>query len=965
MDDLSGLTFDPSKPTTTTPSQANYNPTNTTYTSARSTPIPQQTRPYLQSQPQSTSNLHLPNNPQSRPSSTAPTTSKPSAPKATTNADSFGSLLNLNSQKRATNANLSIAERQRQAEEERQRQRVQQESLWEGLGSGNVSGSGSRVGTPGVGAAGPGGGSAGFGIGGGLASGSKEEEEEDILAAFDKAAPVDKASHFPPEAASVAGSRGGTPGFGRGMSMGMEVGSGPGGAVFEQEEEDDPFGLGAGPVRSNGTPAPQAQAVGDDDDDILGDLGRPVSTKPVQREPEPAKQRLDLTDPEAWGADPPAARQPSPPKDRGVAELVDMGFEPDMAALAIAETGGNTQAAVGWLLEQAHAEAKQKQQQGDGQNGRSSPRRTGSQGRRQGQAEGQPAWLRPEGRAGSGTRRQDSRSPANGEKDAAQMAQEMGSNFFKSANSLWKSSQKKMAKTLQEFQQAQEMDPNQPKWMRDASADSAPPAPSQRRQEKAPMPRQAQKPAADVTDEAAMLDMPRETAPPKPARSSTPRQQQQQQDLPSRGRSPADELSASARSSPQPRFMQQQPPPQDKRPATKLSKQEVDDQTAQAYVSPARRKRPTPKPEPQPEPEVDLFSSPAPTFTPAPSAQSQRPSKPASTPVTTPPKPPPRDIPTVSPTALANSAKQRAAGTEAFKRGDYGSALESYSAALSPLPSNHPVAIIIHSNRALTALKNGDSKAALADAEAALTLIGPSRGDNETIDLGTNEAPKEMKEFYSKALMRKAEALETVERYQEAAATWRQCVEHGVGGAISLRGRDRCDKAANPSTQQKPPTTAVKPKATAPARTPTSAAPTKPLGNSLQRPTLPSASSGQAVQRLRAANAAADAADDEKFALTESVEAKLAAWKGGKADNLRALLQSLDTVLWEGAGWKKVGMSDLVMPARVKIVYMKAIGRVHPDKVPQDATTEQKMVSAHVFSTLNEAWDKFKRDNNL
>ncbi|KAH0395924.1 hypothetical protein KCU89_g9828, partial [Aureobasidium melanogenum] len=80
---------------------------------------------------------------------------------------------------------------------------------------------------------------------------------------------------------------------------------------------------------------------------------------------------------------------------------------------------------------------------------------------------------------------------------------------------------------------------------------------------------------------------------------------------------------------------------------------------------------------------------------------------------------------------------------------------------------------------------------------------------------------------------------------------------------------------------------------------------------------------------------------------------------------LRALLGSLDTVLWPEAGWKKVNMSDLIMPNKVKIVYMKAIAKVHPDKIPQSATTEQKMISGSVFSTLNEAWDKFKKDNGL
>ncbi|KAK5201202.1 auxilin-like clathrin-binding protein required for normal clathrin function, partial [Cryomyces antarcticus] len=150
----------------------------------------------------------------------------------------------------------------------------------------------------------------------------------------------------------------------------------------------------------------------------------------------------------------------------------------------------------------------------------------------------------------------------------------------------------------------------------------------------------------------------------------------------------------------------------------------------------------------------------------------------------------------------------------------------------------------------------------------------------------------------------------------------------------------------------------------------------------------------EAVTKLRAANAAADRADDEKFALTDAVDAQLAAWKGTKSDNLRALLGSLDGVLWPEAGWKKVGMADLVLPERVKVVYMKAIAKVHPDKVgrpqatlavssvpheampvrplsraeiviPQSATTRQHMISAAVFSTLNEAWDKFKKDNGL
>lgn len=34
-------------------------------------------------------------------------------------------------------------------------------------------------------------------------------------------------------------------------------------------------------------------------------------------------------------------------------------------------------------------------------------------------------------------------------------------------------------------------------------------------------------------------------------------------------------------------------------------------------------------------------------------------------------------------------------------------------------------------------------------------------------------------------------------------------------------------------------------------------------------------------------------------------------------------------------------------------------------QIPTTATTEQRMIAGAVFSTLNEAWDKFKVENGL
>lgn len=34
-------------------------------------------------------------------------------------------------------------------------------------------------------------------------------------------------------------------------------------------------------------------------------------------------------------------------------------------------------------------------------------------------------------------------------------------------------------------------------------------------------------------------------------------------------------------------------------------------------------------------------------------------------------------------------------------------------------------------------------------------------------------------------------------------------------------------------------------------------------------------------------------------------------------------------------------------------------------QIPTNATTEQRMIAGAVFGVLNEAWDKFKAENNL
>ncbi|XP_058491960.1 cyclin-G-associated kinase [Solea solea] len=85
-------------------------------------------------------------------------------------------------------------------------------------------------------------------------------------------------------------------------------------------------------------------------------------------------------------------------------------------------------------------------------------------------------------------------------------------------------------------------------------------------------------------------------------------------------------------------------------------------------------------------------------------------------------------------------------------------------------------------------------------------------------------------------------------------------------------------------------------------------------------------------------------------------------WIEGKERNIRALLSTLNTVLWEGeTRWKPVGMADLVTPDQVKKYYRKAVLVVHPDKATgQPYEHYAKMI----FMELNDAWSEFENQGS-
>lgn len=78
-------------------------------------------------------------------------------------------------------------------------------------------------------------------------------------------------------------------------------------------------------------------------------------------------------------------------------------------------------------------------------------------------------------------------------------------------------------------------------------------------------------------------------------------------------------------------------------------------------------------------------------------------------------------------------------------------------------------------------------------------------------------------------------------------------------------------------------------------------------------------------------------------------------------------------VMWEGADFKPITMSQVLDPEKVKLYYRKAmlvgevvwseIQKVHPDK-NQNGTPDQRYIAQRIFEALNQAWATFQYQQN-
>lgn len=628
----------------------------------------------------------------------------------------------------------------------------------------------------------------------------------------------------------------------------------------------------------------------------------------------------------------PRAKTPPPPsppavasRDHLVKQVVEMGFTHEQAlnALDATENGTDVSLAIDLLLQDREASAPQPLQQRSQRSSPSKQRSATNETARQmlWGDEPLPAAQRPSGSSRKASPRipqqqADTEERHNSAQDRSAsfqqqkekivtQASEIGGFLYKNASLFVKSSREKVEKYMNEMQsEGGERSkgrgtgsPSRPKWMTDAPDDH---------QYDVEREHQGRGKFEKYADESSDEDPEEEKRKEEEFRLERERQRK--------------------------RYVAEQ------KAAAKQQQQLLD--TNDNYVSPSRRRNPTPsgrssgRSTPQsPNPKVattPLAVSPTP---PAPIKQRAK-----------------RAVVEASTGQIesANAHKQR--GNDFFKLGQYSEAEQAYSQAIMQLPGRHDHLIILHNNRAAALFKNGEYKRAIEDSNVVVQLIGNDFVDDTSVH-SIQGASISMRDQAVKALLRKAQALENMEKFEDAITEYNILtrIDGGKNTTQIHQGLARCRKSINGA--HKADAQSMQ-KAKAPATTnghsttsnpfsvdfdPISAAASSSTPPAVSaKPSKADVDKSEAVKQMRAKAAQQDAEEEQRLKVVDDVDRRLSAWKSGKEKNLRALLASLDTVLWPEATWKGANMSELIDPKRCKITYMKAIAKVHPDKVNRE-----------------------------
>mmetsp|Transcript_20258 Transcript_20258/g.43709 ORF Transcript_20258/g.43709 Transcript_20258/m.43709 type:complete len:510 (-) Transcript_20258:727-2256(-) len=119
-------------------------------------------------------------------------------------------------------------------------------------------------------------------------------------------------------------------------------------------------------------------------------------------------------------------------------------------------------------------------------------------------------------------------------------------------------------------------------------------------------------------------------------------------------------------------------------------------------------------------------------------------------------------------------------------------------------------------------------------------------------------------------------------------------------------------------------------------------------------------SQAKALQEVRDREAKKKQNEAEEDVVRTNLGPQIKAWseEHGKKKQLRALLSSLHTVLWEGAKWKPVSLGDILDASKCKRCYHRATLVVHPDKTG-NLNAEQRFLAKRIFDALSQAKTEF------
>ena len=101
-------------------------------------------------------------------------------------------------------------------------------------------------------------------------------------------------------------------------------------------------------------------------------------------------------------------------------------------------------------------------------------------------------------------------------------------------------------------------------------------------------------------------------------------------------------------------------------------------------------------------------------------------------------------------------------------------------------------------------------------------------------------------------------------------------------------------------------------------------------------------------------------------AAKEAHDARLTAWatQNSEKKNVRSLMTSMHTVLWDGHRWKQLGLGDVIDAKKVKLHYRKAMLVVHPDRC-SNRSVEVRFIAKRIFEAVNEAYQDFLKKEGV